>query len=93
MFDGQDITFKISYDPVEQAVRVIWHVKILSSKINNGRVLHIDGISKYFLNWEGFVYRHEVSNLMVNGHKIQPPYIKFYNLSWLQNPDMVPRPI
>ena len=70
VFDAHDITFKISYDPIEQAVRVIWHVKIVSSKLNNGRILNIDGISKYFLNWEGSVYRHEVSNLMVNGHKI-----------------------
>lgn len=70
VFDAHDITFKISYDPIEQAVRAIWHVKIVSSKLNNGRILNIDGISKYFLNWEGSVYRHEVSNLMVNGHKI-----------------------
>lgn len=28
IFDAHEITFKTTWDPIEQAVRVLWHVKI-----------------------------------------------------------------
>lgn len=67
VFTGQSITYRIHYDPWSQAVRVIWHVIIYNRIPGLGSPLYIDGNSKYFLNWEGDVYRHEVNRIVVNG--------------------------
>ena len=77
VFKAHEITFRINYSPWEQAVQVIWHVEIISDVPglgNKGKPLYVDGISRYYLNYEGLVYRHEVSNIAVNGISAEPPY-------------------
>ena len=45
--------------------------------------LYVSGISRYHVNWEGMVYKHEVSNIAINGVDKEAPYINFLDLSWL----------
>lgn len=80
VFAGQSINYKIHYDYLDQAVRVIWHVQIYSKIPGLGSPLYVDGISKYHINWEGYAYRHEVSRIVVNGIPQEPPYVKFFDL-------------
>lgn len=76
VFKSHEITFRIDYQPWDQAVRVIWHVKITSDipGLGKGKPLYVDGVSKYYLNYEGLVFRHEISNIAVNGLSTEPPY-------------------
>lgn len=80
VFTGQNINYKIHYDALDQAVRVIWHVQIYSKIPGMVSPLYVDGISKYFINWEGNVYRHEVSRIVINGIPQEPPFIKFFDI-------------
>ena len=83
IFKSQTLTYKINYDYMEQVVRIIWHVQITSDFGVFQSPLFVDGISKYHINWEGHVYRHEVTNIVVNGIPQEPPYVRFFDLSWL----------
>ena len=69
IFKSQAVTFRMIYSPGEQAVRVIWHVELTSDVpfLGGGKPVYFDGVSRYYVNWEGLVYRHEVSNLAING--------------------------
>lgn len=40
---------------------------------------YVDGISTYSVNDEGFVYRHKVDNVLINGIPSEPPYV----LQWM----------
>lgn len=40
---------------------------------------YVDGISTYSINDEGFVYRHKVDNVLINGIPSEPPYV----LQWM----------
>ena len=92
IFSSQEITYKLHYDYMEQVVRIIWHVKITSEYPIFESPLFVDGISKYHINWEGYVFRHEVSNIVVNGIPQEPPYVRFFDLSWVLNPERQPIP-
>ena len=76
IFTAHEITFKMNYSPWEQAVVVPWHVKIKSDVpgMGKGKPLYVDGISRYYVNYNGLVYRHEVSNIAINGLSAEPPY-------------------
>lgn len=67
IFKSQILTYKINYDYMEQVVRIVWHVQIHTDMGVFQSPLFVDGISKYHINWEGFVYRHEVQNIVING--------------------------
>lgn len=80
MFISSDIKFNVHYDYIEQVVRVTWHVKILSNVAILGNLLCVDGISKYHINWEGKVFRHEVINILVNDVPQTTPYLNYFDM-------------
>ena len=41
--------------------------------LGGGKPVYFDGISKYFVNYEGNVYRHEVTNIAINGIQQEMP--------------------
>ena len=69
VFKNHLLTFRINYNPYDQAVQVMWHLKVNSriKQLGNNGEIYFDGISKYYLNYEGLVYQHEVTNFSVNG--------------------------
>lgn len=81
VFKNHLLTFRINYNPAEQAVQVCWHLKIDSkfSKLGDNGKIFFDGISKYYLNYEGNVYQHEVTNLSVNGKQQEDPIAFIYS--------------
>ena len=83
MFISSQIKFNIRYDYAEQNVIVKWHVEILSNIPIINNPLYVDGISIYYINWEGKVFRHEVINILVNNVPQNTPFINYFDLRWL----------
>ena len=48
--------------------------------------LVVDGLSIYYYNGDGDIYRHQVTDLVANNMKIEPPYDRLFNMSWLTDP-------
>jgi hypothetical protein len=71
------INYKVSYDWVDQEVKVQWNLKIWLRTQSQPR--YIDGISRYSINDEGKVCAHVIDNLIINNRPIEPPYA----LEWM----------
>jgi len=77
VINNHELKYKINYDSWDQNVAVRWSVVLHTSTPAFKSPLTVDGISRYHLNWEGQVYKHEVSNIQVigpNGYELNPPY-------------------
>lgn len=73
------------HDEVDQVLRFKWNVDIKLKHDVPGlsNPLIVDGISLYYLNWEGDIFKHEVTNLASNGKQIDLP---IFDMNWLVNP-------
>lgn len=70
-----EVKSKVAYslwDPY--TVRVRWNIAA-STMLNPGRTYFIDGVSLYKLSDKGFVRRHVLMNIIVNGREVQQPYL------------------
>jgi hypothetical protein len=56
------INYRVSYDWVEQEVKVQWNLKIWLRALSNPR--YIDGVSRYSINNDGKVCAHVIDNLI-----------------------------
>mmetsp|Transcript_16967 Transcript_16967/g.41779 ORF Transcript_16967/g.41779 Transcript_16967/m.41779 type:complete len:327 (-) Transcript_16967:751-1731(-) len=56
-------------------VRARWNVAF-SSRIQPGRTYFIDGVSAYTLSERGYVKRHELQNIIINGREVELPYLR-----------------
>lgn len=64
------------YDPYK--VRVRWNLAFTSG-LAPQRTYFIDGVSAYTLSDKGFVRRHSLENIIVNGREVEEPFLAWIN--------------
>ena len=76
VFRSNKLKYKIDFDPIEAKVKVRFELTLYGYN----KPLVLDGISNYYLNWEGWVYMHEITDLQVISpfnKVLQPPYLQY----------------
>ena len=74
------VTYKLRYDWAGKRVIVTWYSEwtMKGWPQIGARPTHVDAVSYFSLTDEGFVYKHEVDRVQINGQMLSPPY----GLAW-----------
>ncbi|KAJ1457982.1 hypothetical protein M885DRAFT_514526 [Pelagophyceae sp. CCMP2097] len=72
MVDKVDLTYRLRYDWGAKRIVVQWYSRwyAMGSRV----AASVDGVSYFLLDDEGFIERHEIDRVMVNGQALEPPY-------------------
>lgn len=73
LMDHAETKFRIVYDWTNQTLRVTWHATLVL-KTRRQHPLFVDGVSVYHINDDGFVFRHNLETIIVNGTPVEPPF-------------------
>eukprot|EP00639_Heterosigma_akashiwo_P009467 CAMPEP_0194603420 /NCGR_PEP_ID=MMETSP0292-20121207/30234_1 /TAXON_ID=39354 /ORGANISM="Heterosigma akashiwo, Strain CCMP2393" /LENGTH=396 /DNA_ID=CAMNT_0039465849 /DNA_START=203 /DNA_END=1394 /DNA_ORIENTATION=+ len=81
---GAEVKHTLVYDWMKQQVKVTWFCRVWIKGQQDP--IHVDGVSVYSVNDQGFVYKHHIEKIVVNGTPAIPPYgIRWLNIKELLN--------
>jgi len=72
MMNDVDVRHKLRYEPSQKKIMVTWYS---TWTMRTGATTHVDAVSYFYLNDLGFVYKHEVDRVMVDGVMKSPPLL------------------
>ncbi|KAL7470147.1 hypothetical protein ACHAXS_010381 [Conticribra weissflogii] len=86
-------SIRVGYDWARKCIRVSWNVELVPRLLGTRNMLHVDGISEYYLDRAtGLINQHRVSHLVFNGDHVRPANGIFHALAEISpiDPESVP---
>mmetsp|Transcript_18101 Transcript_18101/g.37964 ORF Transcript_18101/g.37964 Transcript_18101/m.37964 type:complete len:511 (+) Transcript_18101:128-1660(+) len=86
-------SIRVGYDWARKCIRVSWNVELVPRLLGTRNMLHVDGISEYYLDHDtGLINQHRVSHLVFNGDHVRPANGIFHALAEISpiDPESIP---